>query len=475
MSDAQNENFVLSLYTKTWVRDSHGLFDYESNQTKYLNAILAESICIGRKKHQITTLHNANELKEGEELLFNVRHPEPNLYILDNEVPVRVQPNQENINDLSNKIWYILKNDPFKSNNSNQVVLNTNDDYYLCQNDVIKLGRVKYSLNEINIPSRNNNIDRAPAINDIKKYDIDDLNKNTEPVFDFIFQAKDSSEYNDIPDDERLCKICYSSENDRINNPLVHLCNCNGGLRFSHFMCIKRWMETKLQIKQNDKNTVRSYSIKSFNCEICKTPYPFKFKLNGIEKHFELISLEKPLGCDYIVLESLNQVKDNCNIKTIHVIQLNNDELIIGRGHESDIRVNDISVSRNHAKLKYSTEDGTLLIRDLKSKFGTLILIKKPLVIKEKKIHLQIGRTYIEGWLMTMEEFEKLKKEKKNKALNKQQHQNQQQHQYQQQHEYQQHQFQQQNQPMNQEQNLDNNAMDLEDKNFGPKTFYQNQ
>ena len=457
MSSGPNEKYVLSLCTKTWVRDSHGLFDYESNQTKHLNAILAESVFITRKKHEIKTVNNPKQLQEEEELLFNVRHDDINKFVLESPVPVRIQPNQKNINDLSNKIWYILKNDPIKSNNSNQVIINTNDDYYLCKNDVIKLGRVKYSLNEINIPSRQNNIDTAPPMTDITKYDIDDLNKNTEPVFDFIFKARDSSEYTDIPEDERLCKICYSEENDRENNPLVHLCNCNGGLRFSHYMCIKRWMETKLQIKENEKKTVKSYNIKSFNCEICKTPYPFKFKLNGIEKPFELIELEKPVGCDYIVLESLNQMKENCNIKSIHVIQLGTDELIIGRGHESDIRINDISVSRSHAKLRYDMENGTILLRDLKSKFGTLILIKKPLQIKEKKIHIQIGRTYIEGWLMGMEEFNKLRKEKKNKMQNKEH----------------------QHTPVNPEQNMPiqnnngNNNMDLEDNNnLGQKTYY---
>ena len=458
MSSGPNEKYVLSLCTKTWVRDSHGLFDYESNQTKHLNAILAESVFITRKKHEIKTVNNPKQLQEEEELLFNVRHDDINKFVLESPVPVRIQPSQKNINELSNKIWYILKNDPIKSNNSNQVIINTNDDYYLCKNDVIKLGRVKYSLNEINIPSRQNNIDTAPPMTDITKYDIDDLNKNTEPVFDFIFKARDSSEYTDIPEDERLCKICYSEENDRENNPLVHLCNCNGGLRFSHYMCIKRWMETKLQIKENEKKTVKSYNIKSFNCEICKTPYPFKFKLNGIEKPFELIELEKPVGCDYIVLESLNQMKENCNIKSIHVIQLGTDELIIGRGHESDIRINDISVSRSHAKLRYDMENGTILLRDLKSKFGTLILIKKPLQKKKKKIHIQIGRTYIEGWLMGMEEFNKLRKEKKNKMQNKEH----------------------QHTPVNPEQNMPiqnnngNNNMDLEDNNnnLGQKTYY---
>ena len=418
-----NEKFVLSLCTKTWIRDSHGLFDYESSQTRNLNAVLAESIYIARKKHDIKTLNSKEDLKkEEEELLFNVKNDNKDEYILENPVPKMIQPTEKNINDLSNKIWYVLKNDPNISNSSNQTITNTNDDYYLCKNDVIKLGRVKYSLNEINIPSRQNNIDRSQPLSDPTKYDIDALNKNTESVFDFIFQAKDSSEYNDIPDDEKLCKICYSEDNDKENNPLVHLCNCNGGLRFSHFECIKKWMETKLVTKENEKKTVKSYNIKSFNCEICKTPYPFKFKLNGIEKPFELIDLQKPTQCDYIILESLNQMKENCNIKSIHVIQLTGDELTIGRGHESDVRINDISVSRKHAVLKYNIEDGTLLLRDLKSKFGTLILIKKPLLIKEKKIHLQIGRTYIEGGLMGMAEFEKLRREKRQKHKAQQPH-----------------------------------------------------
>ena len=454
----KNENFVLSLCTKTWIRDSHGLYDYESNQTKNLNAVLAESIYIGRKKHDIKTLNSPNDLKQDEELLFNVKNDYKDEYALENEVPIRIQPTEKNINDLSNKIWYVLKNDPNQSNQSNQTITNTNDDYYLCKNDVIKLGRVKYSLNEINIPSKHNNIDVAVPSNDPTKYDIDELNMNTEPVFDFIFQAKDSSEYKDISDDEKVCKICYSEENDKENNPLVHLCNCNGGLRFSHFECIKKWMETKLITKENEKKTVKSYNIKSFNCEICKTPYPFKFKLNGVEKPFELIDLQKPLDCDYIILESLNQMKENCNIKSIHVIQLTGDELTIGRGHESDVRINDISVSRSHAKLKYNPTEGTLLLRDLKSKFGTLILIKKPLKIKERKIHLQIGRTYIEAWLMGMAEFEKLRREKKQKHMKQSQQQSQHQ----------------QNQGLGNSQGnpVGNNNMDIEEKNDGQNTHY---
>jgi len=46
----------------------------------------------------------------------------------------------------------------------------------------------------------------------------------------------------------------------------------------------------------------------------------------------------------------------------------------LGRGHDSDLRVNDISVSRCHAKIKLK-KDGFYL-KDGRSKFGTLVLIK---------------------------------------------------------------------------------------------------
>jgi pSer/pThr/pTyr-binding forkhead associated (FHA) protein len=43
----------------------------------------------------------------------------------------------------------------------------------------------------------------------------------------------------------------------------------------------------------------------------------------------------------------------------------------LGRGHECEIRITDISVSRNHALIKFI--DNSFTVFDNKSKFGTLI------------------------------------------------------------------------------------------------------
>ena len=58
----------------------------------------------------------------------------------------------------------------------------------------------------------------------------------------------------------------------------------------------------------------------------------------------------------------------------IHVLCITEakEEFKLGRGHESEIRVSDISVSRIHTKIKYKP-DGFYL-EDNNSKFGTLVL-----------------------------------------------------------------------------------------------------
>jgi pSer/pThr/pTyr-binding forkhead associated (FHA) protein len=50
----------------------------------------------------------------------------------------------------------------------------------------------------------------------------------------------------------------------------------------------------------------------------------------------------------------------------------------MGRGHESMIRVNDISVSRLHAVLLQTPEG--IFLSDNNSKFGTLVLMKEDCV-----------------------------------------------------------------------------------------------
>ncbi len=204
-------------------------------------------------------------------------------YTFLNPVSFELKPSEENINLLQNKIWYVLPSDENTANNlnnsnNNYNVSQSNEDYYINLNDIIKLGRVKYSVNEVFILNNTSNNDsnklNSSSLNNKeqkeKTYDIQKLNYGTLPLFDFIYEA----ECPQMDSEEIQCKICYSSTNDE-SNPLVNLCNvCTGGIKYSHFSCLKLWMQTKLSVKESIKKNVKSYNIKQYNCEICKTPYP---------------------------------------------------------------------------------------------------------------------------------------------------------------------------------------------------------
>jgi predicted component of type VI protein secretion system len=68
----------------------------------------------------------------------------------------------------------------------------------------------------------------------------------------------------------------------------------------------------------------------------------------------------------------------------------------LGRGHECEIRISDISVSRNHASIKFS--NGGFHIFDNKSKFGTLVRTENPfdLEVGLDERGVQIGRTFVQ-------------------------------------------------------------------------------
>lgn len=73
-------------------------------------------------------------------------------------------------------------------------------------------------------------------------------------------------------------------------------------------------------------------------------------------------------------------------------------EFKLGRGHESDLRVSDISVSRCHAIIKYDEKSSQrFYLEDNLSKFGTLVLANNGIVeldIDQTKA-IQIGRSVI--------------------------------------------------------------------------------
>lgn len=66
----------------------------------------------------------------------------------------------------------------------------------------------------------------------------------------------------------------------------------------------------------------------------------------------------------------------------------------IGRGHDTDVRISDISVSRNHATL--NLRNNFFYLEDHNSKFGTLVQVKRPVALEiNDPLTFQIGRSLI--------------------------------------------------------------------------------
>ena len=108
-----------------------------------------------------------------------------------------------------------------------------------------------------------------------------------------------------------------------------------------------------------------------------------------------MAEIAKPAKGNFLLLESL--YRDKAFARVAHVILPDASKLQfkLGRGHESDVKIPDISVSRVHALITMSNKGFS--IKDVNSKFGTLLLL--PNEPKELELgsdlSLQVGRTVL--------------------------------------------------------------------------------
>lgn len=404
----------LGLYLdfKTYTKNEKSLYDFSSDETNEIDTFIEKGTFIVRKDKSFIRVDMQSNIQKtmGEELLFKVRIKNNNIFMLENPVPNKNIPlTIDNIDNINNKIWLVL-------NSNNPKLGNENEDYYLCENDVIRMGNIKFIVKELHIEGKkeekekkDDNIKLKEPKKDNQKdenYDINKLNENSGPIFNFFPQINKYFISQDEPSKENIyCNICKDCKCDK-DNPLVTFCNCN----YMHFSCLKDKIKNNIiNYSEKDKNIVDTYYIKRYKCETCRFVYPLRFKIEQIEKIYELFDINKPDEGRYMLIESIEDKVHYGFLKLIYLIKLNEDIINIGRkmNENNDIVIRDPSISRIHAEIKYDKEKGKILIKNKSNKYGTSILIKNPLVIKNKKILLQNGRTLIEAKLMKVNEFEK--------------------------------------------------------------------
>ena len=144
---SSSDNYILNLCIKIYREPVPGLFSYEPISTIKSKIVLDDDACLIRKRDEIIAMKKDPFMLSYDEIyLFNVNNDiEGNFFL---------ESSSHYISGLKDRIWYLIKSDPDKSQDTDTAIPIINDDYYLCNNDVIKLGDTFFSLHEIHIPSK---------------------------------------------------------------------------------------------------------------------------------------------------------------------------------------------------------------------------------------------------------------------------------------------------------------------------------
>lgn len=337
-----------------WPRDSYGLFDYESSKVYRKSLVIGTSCTLLRKDNEVFSSGSRpkEDLNESKKL-FKIQKLENGHYIIN---PIVYQPDKRPDRSKFEKLWLAVKG-----------FSNSTKGYRLCEGDVIRLGRMKFRIKEMHGPSN------CKRIENFKLADILNLRINTE-----------SSEEGEISF-KLPCRICLS-EVYVSENPLISPCKCAGTMKYIHLSCLQMCLKSKINTRSSE--SALSFSWKTMSCDLCKKTYPHKFNISG--NIVELIEIPKPSE-RYLILESL--CKDKNSNKGLHVLSFyNKNTLKLGRGHDCELRVSDISVSRIHAQIVMTGDH--FYLEDHNSKFGTLVQVKRPVALSQyDEYWFQSGRS----------------------------------------------------------------------------------
>ena len=324
-----------------------------------------------------------------------------NVYKNNKDKFFELEPNKYELDETDNIItrntsWFLLKPSEMDPKMNR---------YKLIPGEIIRIGRITMRIRDItfeekkkkdnvNITSLNdsNNLnDRIDAlkteglpINSVDNIKYDSNGKNvdlktkvdgSEKIINITKKKelkKNLSIFSKIEKKNKVCRICYTEEEDEQKDPLIQPCVCDGSLKYIHLHCLKKWISTHNCIKLDSNEECAIFLIKPMECELCKTKFP------DIIKHqnnlYPLLDFKSDFK-SFLSLECLTLDK-NKN-KFIYVVSLEkNRKIKAGRGQECDIVLSDISVSRIHCY--FIVDNKNVYLQDNDSKFTTLVFIQTP-------------------------------------------------------------------------------------------------
>lgn len=367
MKKSPNTYVTLRVVVKatTWHRDSHGLYDYEqkTNLSKDSFTLNSPMKFLRSESCQVVAVDEYSSEQEGKRLCsLNYTDGKANTGAFSLLPAEQAADGTALPKDKFEKMFLVVK-----SLRQSGGVLG----YRLCEGDVLRVGRAKFRVMELNGEQSS-----APPGSQGPQSPV----ANEE-------EEEEGSEEEEENTGAAPCRVCLSDQTST-DNPMLAPCNCAGTMRLIHLNCLQHWLRSRLTTKASAN--VVSFSWKTLDCELCKKSFPSRVTIQG--KVIDLMAIPKPES-RYFILEGLS--KDRNSSKSLHIVSMNNKlELKMGRGHESEIRISDISASRWHASVRLI--GGRFYITDENSKFGTLVQVKRPLPLDLlEEVAVQVGRTVL--------------------------------------------------------------------------------
>mmetsp|Transcript_45555 Transcript_45555/g.97698 ORF Transcript_45555/g.97698 Transcript_45555/m.97698 type:complete len:437 (+) Transcript_45555:198-1508(+) len=350
----------VSVTSKTWARDSHELFDFEASElNRQPFEVTSSSTCV-RNGTEVSMVPDGGTIsRECDSLLRLVQK--------DSAFWVDKAPSSNN----SKKLWIVVKDLPESC-------------HRLVEGDVMKLGRFKFKVRQLVAQSTNGQQPELRLSNTVCAF-----SSAMHGVFDESGVAC-SNQGEGMPDLSTVsCRICLL-EGPGEDDPFITPCQCRGSIEYVHLACLRHWIRGRLNLSDGPTG---SYFYRPLACELCKAVYPTYVHLGPDQPPQPLVEVPHTQA-PFIVLENIVRDSQQHAAKGLHVISLAEKVLKLGRGHESDVRIADVSISRCHATIRFSR--GSFMLEDNDSKFGTLVQMKKPKLLEPGvPISIQMGRTVL--------------------------------------------------------------------------------
>ena len=377
----QNENPIeLKVKCITWLKDTEDLFDFETSN-RSINTFTYSNL---DKDIYIIKYKDESDNRQKEKINF----------INSNLIKQKINTNNTTkvVGEIKfNKLKTNLKIiNSFKSRLTDNLYMPENcerfyelfplDEYInIEEGDIIKIGRIRMKFDRISFKSKdktmyeiisNNILNDSQTVNSKENNETISVNKMC-----YSPKINQSSARNTEINNDNIkpyCRLCYLAESSIID-PLISPCNCSGSMKYIHLSCLKN--SIKLKYHKKSEMYYDMFLFQNYSCEICLTMYP-KYIIYKTQVYY-LIDIDFDKFENYVLCD-LTQYIDN-NQKISHfgylMFKIEDDiELSLGRKKNNHIKLKDISVSRNHCVLM--KKNNNLLMKDLRSKFGTMRYIK---------------------------------------------------------------------------------------------------